>query len=72
MYKLSSKDPDASCAAITEACSVALQLRLTTKLTSAPVSAGDDNYYNDDNNNDDNNDNDSDNDNDALQVTIQT
>ena len=71
MYKLSSKDPDASCAAITEACSVALQLRLTTKLTSAPVSAGDDNYDNDDNSdNDDNHDNDSDND--ALQVTIQT
>ena len=42
MYKLSSKDPAASCGAITEACDVALQLRLTTKLTTAPTNAGDD------------------------------
>ena len=51
MYKLSSKDPAASCGAITEACDVALQLRLTTKLTTAPTNAGDDNDSDDDKHN---------------------
>lgn len=53
MYKLSSKDPAASCGAITEVCEVALQLRLTTKLTDAPSSAGDDNDGNNDKHHDD-------------------
>ena len=61
MYKLSSKDPAASCGAITEACDVALQLRLTTKLTTAPISAGE--KGDDEENNDDDND---------LQMTTRT
>ena len=39
VYKLSSKDPAASCTAVTSSCDVLLQLRLTTKLTAAPSSA---------------------------------
>ena len=62
MYKLSSKDPAASCGAITEACNVALQLRLTTKLTTAPISAGEKGDDDEENNDDDND----------LQMTTQT